>query len=181
MNIHNSIAYFKGIFKSDEKPDVVFSKEDMPFHIEYADDFSIFFLCDTGDKFEMVQQKHLDEAKITRDEILNIGVLNLSNIAKNIEIKKNNGVLYFIGNGNFEASMLLVDEIWSNWLNEHCPNGYIAAIPARDILAVCDKNYVEGIKKISSIIDQIWPDGDHLLSRRLYTKNENIWIPHHNA
>jgi len=90
-------------------------------------------------------------------------------------IQKHEDILYFSGSGNFEASLLLVPEIWEEWLLEHCPNGYIAAIPARDILAVCDKNHPEGISKLNNIINKVWPDGDHLLSRKLFKYANGQW------
>jgi hypothetical protein len=76
------------------------------------------------------------------------GLSNLADIAEEITITENEGLLYFSGNGNFEASLLLVNHIWDDWLTDYCPNGYIAAIPARDILVVCDKNDSEGIIKL---------------------------------
>jgi uncharacterized protein YtpQ (UPF0354 family) len=181
MNIENSVAYFKQTFYSDAKLDVELDDKDAPYCIRYSDDFSVFFLCDCGKHHEFLQVKHLEESQLNADELLAIGRDNLRKIADNIKITLHEGLLYFSGNGDFEASLLLVSEIWTDWLAEYCPNGYVAAIPARDILVVSDKYDALGIEKLISIIERIWPDGDHLLSNSLYHFNDEKWLPYKNA
>jgi uncharacterized protein YtpQ (UPF0354 family) len=181
MKIEKSIAYFKQTFYSDTKLDVELDKKDAPFCLDYSDDFSIFFLCDCDDHYVVLQARHFDESGLSADELLSIGIENLGRIAEDIKITQNDGLLYFTGSGDFEASLLLVSEIWSEWLAEYCPNGYVAAIPARDILVVADTLDASGIGKLVSIIERIWPDGDHLLSNSLYHLNDRKWVPYKNA
>ena len=183
MNIKTSIAYFKATFSGDDNggADLELDKSDLPVCIQFADDFSIFFLADAGEYFEMVQNKHLEDAGISKEALLDIGKDNLGAIAHNITITENNGVLYFTGSGNFEASLLLVSEIWDDWLKEYCPNGYVAAIPARDILIVTERGNSEGIDKLISTVNKIWPDGDHLLTKSLFHYKNCNWESYKNA
>lgn len=181
MNIEKSIAYFKQTFCSDEKLDMKLDKKDAPYCLDYSDDFSVFFLCDCGDYYSVLQEKHFEDSGLSSDELLAIGIRNLRGIAESIEITQNEGLLYFSGSGDFEASLLLVPEIWSEWLAEYCPNGYVAAIPARDILVVSDRYDYSGIEKLVSIVGLIWPDGDHLLSNSLYHQNGHKWVPYKNS
>jgi uncharacterized protein YtpQ (UPF0354 family) len=183
MNLTTSIAYFKATYSGDDDGEVSIELDrgDLPVCINFADDFSIFFLADCGEYFEMVQVKHLEDAGISEEALLEIGKRNLGSIAHNIEITENNGVLYFTGSGNFEASLLLVPEIWNEWLIEYCPRGYVAALPARDILVVTDLANSEGIDKLVSIVDNIWPDGDHLLTKNLFHYKNSNWKPYQNA
>ena len=183
MNIKTSIAYFKATFDGDGGGDVdlELDRSDLAVCIQFADNFSIFFLADSGDYFEMVQVKHLEDAGISEEALLEIGKDNLGSIAQSIEITQNNGLLYFTGSGNFEASLLLVPEIWNDWLKEYCPNGYVAAIPSRDILAVSDRGDLDGINKLVDIVERIWPDGDHLLTQSLFHYEQGNWRPYQNA
>ena len=181
MKLNNSIAYFKQVMPGVGSVDIEVPDNDLPFCVDYAKDISIFFLNDADDHYEIVQNKHLHESGISEKELLECGINNLRDVLQNIEISKNEGVLYFSGSGDFEASLLLIPELWEPGLSEHCPNGFIAAIPARDILVVCDKNDEDGTKKLQSIIEKIWPDGDHLLSRSLFIRNSEKWQPVENA
>ena len=181
MNIRNSIAYFKQVMPSEGPVDIEVSNGELPFCINYSDDMSIFFLNDADDHYEIVQNSHLLEAGISDDELLECGIENLRRVLQSIEITKNEGILYFHGSGDFEASLLLIPELWEHGLSEHCPNGFVAAVPARDILAVCDKNDHESINKLESIIEKIWPDGDHLLSRSLYVRANDKWQARENV
>ena len=181
MDIEKSIAYFKQTFCSDARLDIELEGKYKPFCVKYSDDFSIFFLCDCGESYRIVQNRHLDDSGIGVDELLRIGRQNLRVIADTIKITRHEDLLYFSGSGDFEASLLLVSEIWNDWLKDYCPNGYIAALPTRDILVVSDKKNVDGIEKLMSIIDGVWPEGDHLLTNSLYHFDGQKWNPYKNA
>ena len=181
MNLNQAIAYFKPTWNSEIAPDVELSNDDMPIDKPYCDGLSVFYLIDEGDQFSLVQNKHIQKAGITLEKLNQYGIENLSKIADEIKMTENEGLIYFSGSGNFEASLLLVEKIWNEWLVEYCPNGYIAAIPARDILVVCDRKDKRGITKLFEIVERIWPIGDHLLSNSLYCYKRGRWVKLANA
>ena len=51
-------------------------------------------------------------------------------------------------------------------------NGFVAAIPAaRDVLAFCDTDSVEGLAELRDLIARI-KNGDHMLSPELFRRGE---------
>jgi hypothetical protein len=76
--------------------------------------------------------------------------------------------------GNFEASLILVDGLWDKALAQLAPNGFVAAIPARDILAFCDANSAAGIAELHQLIGRI-QNGNHMLSRELFQRADAGW------
>ena len=176
MNLNKAIAYFKATWNSDEPPDVALANNDLPIDNPYCDGLSVFYVLDEGEQFALVQNKHIREAGITIAQLNQYGVENLTKIADEVEMTENDGIIYFSGSGNFEASLLLVEKIWTEWLVEYCPHGYIAAIPARDILVVCDRNDEKGITRLCDIVERVWPEGDHLLSKSLFCYERGNWI-----
>jgi len=133
MNLNNAIAYFKPTWDSIESPDIELSLEDQPVDRPYCDGLSVFYLVDEGEQFSLVQRRHIEGAGVSVEKLNQIGLDNLEKIADEIRMTEDESLIYFSGNGNFEASLLLVNKIWNEWLAEYCPNGYVAAIPARDI------------------------------------------------
>ena len=73
--------------------------------------------------------------------------------------------------------MILVDGLGRKGLAHLASNGFVAAIPARDILAFCDANSAEGIAELRQLIERI-KDGDHKLSQQLFRRTDDDWLPH---
>ena len=79
--------------------------------------------------------------------------------------------------GNFESSCMLVDDLFDRLLAPHVPNGYVAAAPSRDVLAVCSRDSAAGIRELREMVDRLWPGGDHLVSNTLFVREQRSWRP----
>ena len=77
--------------------------------------------------------------------------------------------------GNFEASLLLVDELCDETYCHVVENDFVAVIPQRDILAFCDSESDVGEAQLIETIARIWPSEDHLLSDKLYRRVDRQW------
>ena len=88
--------------------------------------------------------------------------------------------MIFLG-GNFEASLLLIDDLWDRQLAHLAPNDFVAAVPTRDVLAVCDANSEAGIDELRQIVLRA-EGGDHPLATTLYRRPRGIgaWRPYAN-
>ena len=87
-------------------------------------------------------------------------------------------MLVLTGDGNFEASMILLDTIWDQ-LAQHFPNGAVAALPARDVLGLADAQDNSAINRLRITAQKLWDeDAEHLLAKDLYRRQSNgSWIP----
>jgi hypothetical protein len=77
---------------------------------------------------------------------------------------------------NFEASLILVNSLSEKGLAYLAPNEFVAAIPARDILAFCDADSVEGLAELRDLIARI-KNGDHMLRPELFRRSQDGWFP----
>jgi hypothetical protein len=68
--------------------------------------------------------------------------------------------------GDFEASAVLVDGLWNSALAHLAPNGFVVAVPCRDILAFCDAENASGLQELRQIIGRT-QDGEHPISSLL--------------
>jgi len=177
MQIEHAIAYLKEIWREDREGETAIKIPDDQNMLEkeFTEDMSIFYLLDEGDSFLFVNGKMLSESTYTLDDLHQIGLKNLYDISKTMQASKNDkGIIYFTGNGNFEASLVLVDYIWDSWLIDECPNGYYVTLPARDILAICDKSNDIGIQELKRIAGKK-KVFDHQLSDKIYERIGNTW------
>jgi uncharacterized protein YtpQ (UPF0354 family) len=78
--------------------------------------------------------------------------------------------------GDFEASLILLDQLWDEHFRQFVSGDYAIAIPARDVLAFCDDDSEEGIGELEQLFARIAPMDDHLISDKLYVRREGKLI-----
>ncbi len=178
MNYENAILYLKGTIPDDDESDcITLSPEDEPVFKNYGNGLLAAYLVDEGKFFSYVQYRHLTEAGISKDTLHNIGLDNLVEMVnENLEIHQTDGVFVVILGGNFEASLLMIDELWDDSLAFMVEQSFVACVPARDILAFCDSGSQEGIEKLKDLVDRAWElDCDHRISKDLYFRENATW------
>jgi hypothetical protein len=174
----SAIAYVKGWFdeKPGDPPAVVLPFDDTPIMRPICEGLITAYLVDAGDAFQYVTHRHIGEAGISAEELHQKGVENLSRIcAEKLEIRTHSKIFAFLMGGNFECSCILIDDIFDRILPPHIPNGYVAAAPARDLFAVCSRDSSEGIQELEELIGGVWPEGDHLVSDKLFVRDAGQW------
>ncbi|EEM16268.1 MULTISPECIES: DUF1444 family protein [Bacillus] len=176
-----AVAYLKPIVKEDlEEECFTLSEENSFVHTFFNEDLMITFLVEDhqNDYFQYVQNKHISEEGLDEEQLVEIGINNLYKLADEKELRVHTlseGCFALILDGNFEASLIVLDDLWEHSLKEFVSNGYAVAIPARDILVFCDCNASNGIEKMRGIIEKVWEDGDHLLIDKILVRSEGKW------
>ena len=144
------------------------SQPDTPVLRDLKNGLLVAYLVDEGSSFTYVQNRHLSEAGLTLDGLHEIGVSNLRKIAnERIRVQEYGSAFAVFLDGNFEASLILVDWLWSQALAHLVKTDFVAAIPARDVLAFCDAESTKGLSELRQIVGRL-EKGDHC-SRPSYT------------
>ncbi len=99
-------------------------------------------------------------------------------IAERTRMQAHGGIFALFLDGNFEASLLLVDSLWDESLASYAPNGFVVAVPARDVLAFADVGSASGVAELRVVVSRIFPGGDHLIASDLYRRRAGRWIPY---
>lgn len=76
--------------------------------------------------------------------------------------------------GDLEASLVLDDDFMTS-LDERFSGDLVVAIPDRDMLAATGTGHADGLAKLQSIVDDIWPGVDHPLTQRLLVRRAGQW------
>jgi uncharacterized protein YtpQ (UPF0354 family) len=152
--------------------------DDAPVLRDLGNGLFVAYLVDDGDNLVYVQNHHLQGTQLTNDGLYELGLHNLAvRSAGKARMQQHGDVHAFQLDGLFEASLILLDDLWDNSLSQLAPNGFVAALPARDVLAVCDAQSAQGIESLRNMANRVFAGGDHLLVSNLFKRQNGKWIP----
>lgn len=136
------------------------------------------YVVDEDDASTYVQHRHLAHAGMSVDELHASAVKNLAVLAEGqVEVRSYGNIYAVLMGGNFEASLVLLEEFWAEWCSHLAPNGYVVAIPARDMLAFGDASSSEAIDELNQVCQRIAGEADHPLTNTLYRREGSTWTP----
>ena len=146
----------------------------------FSHEMAVFYAYDDGSNFTYVTEAMREEAGLSVEELHELALANLAGRFREMELHQGGGMLVLTGDGNFEASMILLDTVWDQ-LAHHFPNGAIAALPARDVLGLCDAQDNSALNRLRVTAQKLWDDdAEHLLAKDLYARQTHgVWSPIH--
>jgi uncharacterized protein YtpQ (UPF0354 family) len=175
--LSRALPYLKPNLKNGEASTGI-PFRDLPVTRQFDADLIITYLLDGGDTFKYVQNRDLGGAGLTKHQLHDLSLRNLSFLAEDkLEVQAYGAVNVFLMGGHFEASLLLLDELWEKKLVYLAPNGFLVAAPARDVLAVCDIESNRGMAELRAIVNRAQSAG-HLITPVLLRREIGRWIRH---
>ncbi|MDP3585789.1 MAG: DUF1444 family protein [Thiobacillus sp.] len=173
-----AIAYLK-VVAPDGGPVFNFTAEDSPVLIDIGHGLLVGYIVDMGTHFSYVQQRHLVASEVTQDELHKKAVQNLASLAEvDTKVQQHGNIYVVLMGGNFEASLILLSEFWTEWYSQLAPNNFVAAFPARDILAFTDSSNEQGITELKELCSRCSTDVDHPLTTQIFSYVSGSWQPH---
>lgn len=170
-----AIAYLK-VPALEEGDALALSEMDSPVLRELGNGLLVGYLVDEGQSFAYVQNRHLAEAGLNHMQLHEHGLDNLAQIAEEkLEVRQYGPVYSVFLDGNFEASLILLDALWSGELAHLVKGDFAAAFPTRDVLAFCDASSCEGVAELLRIVSRV-AGGDHPLTTSLYCRRGSLWV-----
>jgi uncharacterized protein YtpQ (UPF0354 family) len=175
-----AIAYIKGHAPAhDPAPIVQLDDENAPVLKNLGGGLLVAYLMDQGDGFAYVQGRHLRAAGIDADELHARAVANLGKLAEGrVTIRQNGPTWALFCDGNVEASLMLLDEMWDGALSAYHAGEPAIALPARDVVCFCNASSAAGVAELRAVIKRVWPQGDHLISNKLFRRRGQAWLPY---
>ena len=177
MSIAKAIAYLKTEIPDDDPGETVLVPDaEFPAHHSLGNGLTCFYLLDRGEYFEYVRTGQVAEHAETIESLHEKAVANLASLASaNLVVRSYQDIFVALMGGNFEASLLLVDELWDETYSHVVENDFVAVIPQRDILAFCDSESEVGKAQLLETITRISSSEDNLLSGKLYRRVDRQW------
>ncbi len=147
-----AVAYLKPNLTDGSEATVLLNHEDSPILRDLHNGLLVAYLVDKGTSFDYLQNRHLIAAGIDEDRLHKTAIDNLYSLAeRHLRIQPYGPVFALFMEGNFEASVLLLDSVWDISLAKHVKGEFVAAVPARDVLAFGDSSLPEAVAELRAI------------------------------
>lgn len=167
--VARAVAYLKVEVAADGNPNAALPLLDQPVLMPMDSGLLVAYVVDEPHGLVYVQHRHLAQAEMGAAELHEIAMANLGKLcAATIEVQKHGPIYGVFGDGNFEASMFLLESLWQRDLAHLVENGFAVIVPTRDILAFCDMDSREGLAVLHQMIERVYPRGDHPLSKKIF-------------
>ena len=108
-----------------------------------------------------------EDLGLSREELRSLAIANLKRVLPKIEMGRVGDVALMSAGGNYEASLLLIDDIWSS--GQIQVNGdIVVAIPTRDTLLVTGSRSRSGLKLVRELTAKFKAQGPYELTDTLF-------------
>lgn len=136
-------------------------------HEDLNAELIILYAEDSPKNIRYVGPKDLEDAHIERKELRTLACENLKRLLPKIERQGANGLFMITAGGDYEASLLLLDSIWSD-IKREVRGDVVVAIPSRDLLIVTGSEDSQGIEKMKQIVQKSYAQGSYRLTTKLF-------------
>jgi hypothetical protein len=124
--------------------------------------------------------RYLTEADLaawtTRPEALRVlAQANLRRDLTDIQVRRGNGLAMLTAGGTFEASLLLLDFLWTEE-QIGLPEPWVVAVPARDLLLVTSLSTPAMVERLRDIAQRAHRESAYALTPELFVRREGKWV-----
>ena len=176
-----AVAYLMPRLPVGDEATVELPEPDSPVISDLKNGLLIGYVVDQEDRLQYIRRRHLIDTGMTEAKLRQNAISNLATRlgTEGTKIQPYGDCFAVFFGGNFEASLVLVDALWDKHLAHLAPNGFVIAIPSRDILAFCDAKSETGVEQLRQIIGRV-AGGDHPITQTLYRRNPDTrtWHPY---
>ena len=132
------------------------------------DKLVIVYAEDTEKNLRFLSQKDMNKIPIKREELRTLATDNLRRLlGSTIDIRSGNGKYMITAGGTFEASLILMNELW-NGDKFKVDGDIVIAIPSRDVLLVTGSKNKEALATLKSLANQVVANASYRLTNELF-------------
>lgn len=143
---------------------------------EPLNDSLVVLYAENGPKtIRFLRMKTLKKAGVEKEGLRQLSVKNLMRLLPKIELAGSNGMYGVIADGNYEASLLLVDSFWTKDRFD-VQGDFVVAIPNRNMLLVTGSENAAGIKKVRALAAKSCAESSYPLTPKLFVRRNDKWV-----
>lgn len=131
----------------------------------------VIYAVNGQDAFRYLTEPELQQMNLSREELKIVSVENLINQIE-VGLQEEENYYLLVADGNFEASFLLIPEVWTK---ENFPvqGNIVVAVPSRSVLMVTGSQETESIKLLKEKSKEILANSNHIISDKLFELHQD--------
>lgn len=137
----------------------------------YNSELIVLYAEDTANTIRYFPMAELEEAKVDVKNLRGIAVENLRFLLPNIKVEGGAGFFGISVGGEYEASLLLLNSLWTDRQID-VDGDYVVAVPARDILLVTGSKDERHLKELRRMAAEVFAQATYRLSPELFVYQE---------
>lgn len=142
---------------------------------EFNSDLVVVYAEDTETNIRYFGPKDLLQENIDKSKLRSLAIENLKRLLPKIERHGTNGFYMYTAGGDYEASLLTFDSIWSD-LKASVNGEVVVAIPARDLLLTTGSQDAPGIEKLKRMVKEASSNGSYRLTQKLFVYRNGKFV-----
>jgi len=144
-------------------------------HQRFTEDLIVAYVVDAPETIRYLTNKNLADLKVSVEELHKQALKNLVSILPAVDIQEANGVYRVRCDGNYDASLVLLDDFWDKWPFK-VPGEIVVAVPARDWLLVTGSEFPAGIYRVSMIAQEVVATSLYSVTSRLLIRQKGKFV-----
>jgi uncharacterized protein YtpQ (UPF0354 family) len=161
-----------------DRAEIQLSHEQSPVSHPFAADMVVMYAIDRPRHLEYVSNQVASASGLTVDRLRDLAVRNLASRLDNVQLHDcGEGVYGISAGGTFEASLLLMDDIWHN-LAGYVPGEPLAAVPSRDLLFLVGSDAPNAERLIAAKAQIELVEKRYAVSQSVLIRRDGRWVAH---
>lgn len=148
-----------------------------PNHVyeEFNSELIVLYAEDAPTSLRYLTEKSLKESGLKKEALAPLAKANLKRILPRMEIHKGPQIAMVVAGGNFEASILTLDDVWDS-SKFGFEGDLVVAVPARDLLLVTGSKTPGGIARLRGVAAKAYREATYRLTEALFIRQGGKFV-----
>ena len=144
------------------------------YHEALNKELIVLYAMDTEHNIRYLSESEVHDFKLAPGQLRQLAIDNLAAILPQLQTHGDQGLYMLIADGNYEASLLLADAIWTKE-NFAVDGDLVVAIPSRDVLLIAGSKSLAHLAKIAETAAKIHADAPYSITTQLFIRRDDQW------
>ncbi|MCX6956203.1 MAG: DUF1444 family protein [Verrucomicrobia bacterium] len=146
------------------------------FKEEYNAELTIFYALDDPKTIRYLGEEDIAKLGISRTDLRALAIRNLHHVIAKIELHGTPELYMMTAGGDYEASLLLDEKIWTGG-QVKVEGDIVVAVPARDMLLITGSKSAAGLAKLKALAEKNAKTAPYRLTAQPFVFRDGKFVP----